>query len=57
VNILEETLPFRLNDKSRGLERERKNPKHRNYDHVDSTRLVQTLLKYVLSIELEDVGS
>jgi hypothetical protein len=50
VNILEETLPFQLKDKSR------KNPKCRNYDHVDSTRLAQTFFRICAFYKVRGCG-
>jgi hypothetical protein len=44
VNVLEEeALPFQMNNKSRGIERDKRNPKYRNYNFKDLTILAQTL--------------
>ncbi len=45
VNVLEEALPFQMDHISKGIGKERRNPKHKNYDFMDSTRLVQTFSK------------
>jgi hypothetical protein len=52
VNVLNEALPFQTNNKSRGIEREKKNPKRRSYDFMDSTKLVQKNQEFVLIVEL-----
>jgi len=43
VDVLEEALPFQTNHKKKGIKRERKNPKHRNYDSMDLAKLAQIL--------------
>jgi hypothetical protein len=39
VNVLEEALLFQLDHRSEGIKKERRNPKCRGYDLMDSTRL------------------
>jgi hypothetical protein len=45
-----------MNNKSKGIEIHIRNPKHKSYNFEDSTRLGQTILEFVLSIELEDMS-
>ncbi len=45
VNVLEEALPLQTNHKSKGIRKVRRNPKHMNYDYMDSARLAQILSK------------
>ncbi len=56
VNILEEALPFQMNNKSKGIEIHTRDPKHKSYNFEDSTKLGQTILEFVLSIELKDMS-
>ncbi len=49
-------LPLQMNNKSKGIEIDTRNPKHKSYNFEDSTRLGQTILEFVLSIELEDMS-
>jgi hypothetical protein len=45
VNVLEEALPPQMNNTSKRIKTNRKNPKHRNLYYEDSTRLAQTFSK------------
>jgi hypothetical protein len=45
ANALEEALPLQINHKSRGIRIVRRNPKHTNYDCMDSARLAQIISK------------
>jgi hypothetical protein len=45
VNVLEEALPPQMNNTSKRIKTDRKNPKHRSFNYEDSTRLAQTLSK------------
>jgi len=57
VNVLEEALPFQTNHKSRGIKREKKNPKRKSYDSMDSTRLFKKIPGFVFFVELKDTSS
>ncbi len=39
VNVLKEALPIQMDHKSKGIEREKMNPKCKSYDYEDLTRL------------------
>jgi len=43
VNVLEEALLISTNNKSRRIEKDRKNPKHKSYNFKDLAKLAQTL--------------
>ncbi len=42
MNVLEEALPFQMDHISKGIGKERRNPKHKSYDFMDSAKLVRT---------------
>jgi phospholipase C len=44
VNVIE-ALPFQTNHKSKEIKREKKNPKCKSYNFMDSTKLAQILYK------------
>lgn len=39
VNVLKEALPIQMDHKSKGIEREKMNPKCKSYDYEDLARL------------------
>lgn len=43
VNVLEEALSVLTNNRNKGLERNRRNPKCKSYNYEDSTTLVHTI--------------
>jgi len=43
VNVLEEALPILTNDRSRGFEKNRRNPECRSYNYEDLTKLAQII--------------
>ncbi len=45
VNVLEEALPPQMNNTSKRIKTNRKNPKRRNFYYEDLTRLAQTFSK------------
>jgi hypothetical protein len=45
ANVLEKALPLQTDHKSKGIKKVKRNPKHMNYDYMDSTRLVQFFSK------------
>jgi hypothetical protein len=45
-----------MNNKSKGIEIDTRNPKHKSYNFEDSTRLGQIILEFMLFIELEDMS-
>jgi hypothetical protein len=57
VIVLEEALLISMNNKSRWIEKDFKNPKHRSYISRDLARLVQTLFKIYVFVELENTLS
>ncbi len=45
ANVLEDALSLQTNHKSKGIQKVRRNPKHMNYNYMDSTRLAQFFSK------------
>jgi hypothetical protein len=40
---MDEALPLQMNKRSKGIKRDRRNPKHRSYNFDDSAKLVQKI--------------
>ncbi len=57
VNVLKEALSLQMNNKRKRIEIDTRNPKRKSYNFEDSTRLAQTILEFVLFVELEDMSS
>ncbi len=45
MNVLEKTLSFQFDHRNEGYERDKMNPKHKNYNFTNSIRLAQFFSK------------
>jgi hypothetical protein len=56
LNVLKKIVSFQLYHISKGYERDKRNPKHKNYNFTNSIRLAQFFLEFVFYVEIRIEG-